>query len=217
VTERGAFITLEGAEGVGKTTSLAAAQDCLRQLGVDVCLTREPGGTSLGETIREWILHGDHGALSAEVEALLMFAARAQHVDEIILPALTAGRWVLCDRFSDATFAYQGGGRGADRAFLQQLADGVQRGLQPDLTILLDAPVEVGLGRIAGRAHDHFEREQRDFFERVRASYLARAAAEPARFRVLDATQPQEAVIERIRRELIEFAERFRMGHSEAE
>ena len=206
---RGAFITIEGAEGVGKSSSLAATEACLREAGVTVRVTREPGGTRLGELLREWILHGDHGALSAEVEALLMFAARAQHLDEVIRPAMAAGEWVLCDRFSDATFAYQGGGRGADMTFLGQLEQGVQRGLKPDLTILLDAPVGVGMARIADREHDHFEREQLDFFERVRASYLERAAAEPDRFRLVDASQPQADVIAAITREVRSFIGHF--------
>ena len=149
MTPHGAFITIEGAEGVGKSSSLAATEQYLKDLGVTVLITREPGGTPLGETIRDWILHGDHGALSAEVEALLMFAARAQHLEHVIRPALAAGKWVICDRFSDATFAYQGGGRGADMTFLQHLAEGVQRGLEPDLTLLLDAPDTLDAGRIS--------------------------------------------------------------------
>lgn len=206
---RGAFITIEGAEGVGKTTSLTATEECLRAAGIGVRLTREPGGTALGEMLREWILHGEHGPLSAEVEALLMFAARAQHLDEVIRPALAAGEWVVCDRFTDATFAYQGGGRGADMVFLDQLASGVQQGLNPDLTVLLDAPVGIGMARIADRAHDHFEREQLDFFDRVRACYLQRAAAEPARFRIIDASQPQDAVIATITDVIRDFAAEF--------
>ena len=206
---RGAFVTIEGAEGVGKTTSLAATEQCLREAGISVRLTREPGGTALGEMLREWILHGEHGRLSAEVEALLMFAARAQHLDEVIRPALAAGNWVVCDRFTDATFAYQGGGRGADMTFLEQLASGVQQGLRPDLTVLLDAPVDVGMARIADRAHDHFEREQHEFFDRVRSCYLERAAAEPDRFRVVDASQPQDDVIAAIANVVRDFASRF--------
>jgi dTMP kinase len=154
-------------------------------------------------------LHGEHGPLSAEVETLLMFAARAQHLDEVIRPALAAGQWIVCDRFTDATFAYQGGGRGADSTFLEQLAAGVHRGLNPDLTLLLDAPVDVGMARIADRAHDHFEREQLDFFERVRAVYLQRAAVEPERFRIIDASQAQPQVIGAITREVLDFAAGF--------
>ena len=173
---RGAFISLEGIEGVGKSTNVAFTADTVRAAGYDVVTTREPGGTRLGESVRDWILNGDHGQLSAEIEALLMFAARARHLDEVIRPALAAGRWVVCDRFTDATFAYQGGGRGASRNLLDALRREVQKGLEPDLTLLLDAPLDVGARRIAERTPDHFEREQRPFFERVRASYLSLAA-----------------------------------------
>jgi dTMP kinase len=186
----GAFITLEGAEGVGKSTNAAFVANALRARGIEVVTTREPGGTELGEKVRSWVLDGDHGALTADVEALLMFAARAHHLERVIRPALAAGRWVVCDRFSDATFAYQGGGRGADGAFLDTLRDAVQRGLAPDLTLLLDAPPAVGRRRIASRAPDHFEREQQAFFERVRTGYLALAAAEPRRIKTIDAARP---------------------------
>jgi dTMP kinase len=187
MSARGAFITLEGGEGVGKSTNLSFVADYLRARGIEVVATREPGGTPLGETIRHWILHGEHGALSAEVEALLMFAARAQHLETVIAPALFAGRWVVCDRFTDATFAYQGSGRGAEPRLLDALESGVQRGLQPDLTLLLDAPLEVGRRRIAARKPDHFEREQDSFFQRVRAGYLDRAKRDPERIAVVDA------------------------------
>jgi len=200
---RGAFITLEGGEGVGKSTSLGVIATYLDSRGVEVLTTREPGGTPLGETIRRWILEGDHGALSAEVETLLMFAARAQHLDAVIRPALAAGKWVVCDRFSDATFAYQGGGRGADVGLLAALETGVQRGLEPDLTLLLDAPPEVGRRRIATRgAPDHFERERAPFFERVRRAYLERAQRDPKRVRVVDAAQTPERVQRDIIREI---------------
>ena len=187
---RGAFISLEGVEGVGKSTNVAFTADAVRRLGFDVVTTREPGGTSLGERVREWILNGDHGKLSAEIEALLMFAARARHLDEVIRPALAAGRWVVCDRFTDATIAYQGGGRGASRGLLDALRAEIQKGLEPDLTLLLDAPLEVGASRIGDRKPDHFEREQRPFFERVRAAYLALAAQHPERIKIVDAAMP---------------------------
>jgi len=200
---RGAFITLEGGEGVGKSTSLGVIAAHLESRGLEVLATREPGGTPLGETIRRWILDGDHGALSAEVEALLMFAARAQHLDAVIRPALAAGKWVVCDRFTDATFAYQGGGRGADARLLAALEAGVQRGLVPDLTLLLDAPPEVGRRRIETRgAPDHFERERAPFFERVRQAYLDRARHDPKRIRIVDAGQTPERVQRDIIREL---------------
>ena len=191
---RGAFITLEGVEGVGKSTNLAFVERRLRTLGKDVLLTREPGGTPLGEKVRHWILLEEHGTLSADVEALLMFAARAHHLDRVIRPALAAGRWVVCDRFTDATIAYQGGGRGADPTLLDGLKTAVQRGLEPDLTLLLDAPLDVSFGRITARPPDHFEREDQGFFERVRKAYLRLAAAHPNRIRVIDAAQPLSAV-----------------------
>ena len=199
---RGAFVTLEGGEGVGKSTNLAFAARYLESRRIDVLTTREPGGTPLGETIRTWILDGDHGALSAEIEALLMFAARAQHLDAVIRPALAAGKWVVCDRFTDATFAYQGGGRGADARLLDALETGVQGGLEPDLTLLLDAPPEVGRRRIAARTPDHFERERAPFFERVRRGYLDRAKRNPKRIKIIDATAPLERVRDDIVRQL---------------
>lgn len=206
---RGAFVTLEGGEGVGKSTNLAFVADRLRAAGRDVLTTREPGGTPLGERIRGWILEGDHGHLSAEVEALLMFAARAQHLEQIIRPALAAGHWVVCDRFTDATFAYQGAGRGASAELLRGLRAEVQRGLEPDLTLLLDAPLDVGSGRIAARVPDHFEREQRPFFERVRNAYLDLAAKDPGRIKIVDAAQPLDAVQRQIAGELEQLVARF--------
>jgi len=191
---RGAFISLEGVEGVGKSTNVAFTAERVRSAGFEVVTTREPGGTPLGERVRDWILNGDHGALSPETEALLMFAARSRHLDEVIRPALAAGRWVVCDRFTDATFAYQGGGRGASRTLLAALETEIQKGLRPDLTLLLDAPLDVGASRIGDRTLDHFEREQRPFFERVRAEYLARAAHDPARIKTIDAAQPLQQV-----------------------
>ena len=206
---RGAFITFEGTEGVGKSTLGERAFELLRDAKLDVLVTREPGGTALGEQIRHWILEGEHESLSAEVEALLMFAARGYHLDTVIRPALAAGRWVLCDRFTDATYAYQGGGRGMSRDILDTLKEAVQGDLAPDLTILLDAPIEVGLGRIANREQDHFEREDGSFFERVRQSYLELAAMDPQRIAVVDATLPLEEVWVRVRDALSRFIERF--------
>lgn len=191
---RGGFISLEGIEGVGKSTNVAFTADTVRSAGFDVVTTREPGGTTFGEQVREWILNGDHGRLSTEIEVLLMFAARARHLEEVIRPALAAGRWVICDRFTDASFAYQGGGRGASRALLDSLKNEIQRGLEPDLTLLLDAPLDVGASRIGNRKLDHFEREQRPFFERVRRAYLALAAEQPGRIKIIDAAQPLEGV-----------------------
>jgi dTMP kinase len=207
---RGAFITLEGGEGVGKSTNLEFVATSLRGLGLDVITTREPGGTPLGERVRSWILEGDHGRLSAEVEALLMFAARAHHLDRVIRPALTVGRWVVCDRFTDATFAYQGGGRGANRALLNSLRAEIHAGLEPDLTLLLDAPLDVGATRMAARTLDHFEREQRPFFERVRTAYLELAAQEPDRIKVVDAARPLAAVQQQIAAQLQALVPRMR-------
>ena len=209
---RGAFITLEGVEGVGKSTLRERAQALLTQLGFRVVATREPGGTPLGEKLREWILDAEHGVLSAEVETLLMFAARGYHLDNVIRPALQRGDWVLCDRFTDATIAYQGAGRGASSALLAALKHAIHEGLEPDLTILLDAPVEIGMARIADRAKDHFEREDSAFFERVRARYLALAAEAPERFVIVDAARPIEAVWQQAAAALTRFAEGFRQS-----
>jgi dTMP kinase len=206
---RGAFITLEGIEGVGKSTSLELVADVLRAAGHAPQVTREPGGTPLGEQVREWILHAEHGRLTPETETLLMFAARAEHIADVIRPALRRGTWVVCDRFTDATYAYQGAGRGAKRELLDALADGVQGTLTPDLTLLLDAPVDVGLGRIRGREHDHFEKEQRAFFERVRQAYLTLCEAEPARIRRIDAAGGLAGVRAQIEAELDAFLSRF--------
>ena len=190
MTMRAAFVTLEGIEGVGKSTNLVFVETYLRSRGIETVTTREPGGTDLGEKIRAWVLHEDHGALSAEVEALLMFAARAHHLDRIIRPALEAGRWVICDRFTDATLAYQGAGRGASPALLEALASGIQHGVEPDLTLLLDAPLDVAFQRTRKRQPDHFEREASTFFERVRGKYLELAKHHPVRMKVIDATRP---------------------------
>jgi len=206
---RGAFITVEGVEGVGKSTCLAAIETCLRESGHSVLVTREPGGTTLGERVRELILDEHDGGLSGQVEALLIFAARARHLQRIIVPALAEGRWVVCDRFTDATYAYQGGGRGVDRHALDVMAQMVQEGLEPDLTLLLDAPVDVGLGRISEREHDRFEKEDFGFFERVRRSYLEIAALAPQRVRTINADRAFDVVIRDLLNVLEEFMARF--------
>ena len=185
----GAFITIEGLEGVGKSTCLNIIQDELSKQGYDVLITREPGGTELGEKLREWILSGEPGSLSATTEVMLMFAARSHHLEKVIRPALDKGRWVICDRFTDATFAYQGGGRGASREWLESLKKNVQGTLEPDLTLLLDAPAEVGLARISNREADYFERENKDFYRRVRDVYLKLSIAHPARIKVINAAE----------------------------
>jgi dTMP kinase len=210
----GAFITLEGIEGVGKSTLRERVEHLISQRGYTVVVTREPGGTPLGEQIREWILESEHAMLSAEVETLLMFAARGYHLDNVIRPALARGDWVLCDRFTDATFAYQGGGRGTSQALLNALKQAIQTDLEPALTILLDAPIEVGFSRIAGRAKDHFEREDRAFFERVRAAYLGLAAADQVRFRVIDAAASLEDVWCQVAAEISHFVDRFEQLHA---
>ena len=199
----GRFITVEGGEGVGKTTNLEHIRRRLAAAGHEVVLTREPGGTPVGEQIRSLLLDPANRGMSADCELLLMFAARAEHLHKVIRPALASGRWVLCDRFTDATYAYQGGGRGLDTARIRQLEDWVQQGFRPDLTLLLDVPVATGLARAAGRsAPDRFEQEERAFFERVRQAYLDRARAEPERFRIIDAAGTLEQVHRQIDRAL---------------
>jgi dTMP kinase len=185
------LVTLEGGEGAGKTTVLHALRDALAANGADVACTREPGGTPLAERIRELLLDPDHEPASPQAELLLMFASRAQHVRETILPALKRGAWVLCDRFTDSSYAYQGGGRGLDPALIAMLEREVV-GIRPGLTLLLDLGVGEGRQRARGRdlMPDRIELERDEFFERVRAAYLARAAAEPQRIRVLDASCP---------------------------
>jgi dTMP kinase len=179
------FITFEGVDGAGKSTHLEWFADALRQRGVDLLLTREPGGTPLGERLREILLNQP---MHAETEAMLMFAARREHVEQVIRPALQRGTWVISDRFSDASFAYQGGGRGVPLAKLEQLEQWVHGDLQPDLTLLFDIPIEVARQRLANNVSlDRFEQEQGEFFERVRQAYLARAAKTPQRFAVIRA------------------------------
>jgi dTMP kinase len=187
----GLFITLEGPEGAGKSTNREYLAECLRARGIEVLLTREPGGTPLAERIRELLLAPADEAMCADTELLLMFAARAQHLDTVIRPALRQGVVVLCDRFTDATYAYQGGGRGVSFERIAILEEFVQGALRPDLTLVFDLPVEVGLSRAAARGRlDRFEQEGRAFFEAVRKTYLQRAAVSPSRYRVIDAGQP---------------------------
>lgn len=188
------LLTLEGGEGAGKSTVMAALRDALLAAGEEVVCTREPGGTPLAEQIRGLLLDTHHEPLAPDTELLLMFAARAQHVAATILPALQRGAWVLSDRFTDASYAYQGAARGGDAGFIAQLEQRVV-GITPGLTLLLDVPVWVGLERARGRgAVDRIESENEDFFERVRAGYRDRAAAEPARFRIIDASEPAARV-----------------------
>ena len=185
---KGKFITLEGVDGAGKSTHLSWLVEHLRAHGRSVVQTREPGGTALGEKLRALLLHEK---MHLETEALLMFAARREHLDQVIQPALMRGDWVVCDRFTDASFAYQGGGRGLSSDKLVQLETWVQQGFHPDLTLLFDLPIEIASQRMAGagRELDRFEQEQVDFHERVRAAYLARAAQMPQRVKVIDSRE----------------------------
>ena len=202
---RGRFITLEGIEGAGKSTVAQAASEWLAGRGITVRVTREPGGTPLAERVRKIVLERGPEAVSPRAETLLMFAARSIHVENLIRPALARGEWVICDRFTDATRAYQGDGRGIDAAWIEQLAAAVHGDLQPDCTLLLDLPVEVGLSRARGRsgmAADRFEAEAVEFFERVRQGYLRIARHEPERVRVIEAAGALPSVIDQVTRAL---------------
>lgn len=197
------FITFEGGEGAGKSSNMAFVADWLRARGVDVVCSREPGGTALAEQIRELLLAPAQGDMSDGAELLLIFAARAQHLAEKIQPALAAGSWVLCDRFTDATYAYQGGGRGLSVDKIARLEQLVQDDLRPDLTLLLDLPVAVGMQRAGKRGDlDRIEQQSLDFFERIRTTYLQRAADAPERVAVVDASCELEAVQQQLQRVL---------------
>ncbi len=186
--EKPRFITLEGIEGVGKSTHVEFLSACLLDKGFDVCVTREPGGTKLGEAVREILLHGDNLEISSDAELLLMFAARSQHISNVILPSLNKGEIVICDRFTDASYAYQGGGRGIDTDKIEIIEKWVHKDLTPDLTLLFDASVETGFNRLLKRGKkDRFEEEDRDFFEKIRKVYLQRANDYPDRIKVIDA------------------------------
>ena len=206
----GRFITLEGGEGVGKSSNLEFIRRHLEAAGKSVIVTREPGGTLVGEEIRALLLDHRRDGMSADAELLLMFAARAEHMAQVIRPALGEGKWVLCDRFTDATYAYQGGGRGIAAERIAALETWAQGAFRPDLTLLLDAPIAVGMARAGKRegAADRFEREEQAFFERVRQTYLALARRYPERYRIIDAGQALAVVQERLRRELDTFLER---------
>ena len=192
MSERGKFVTFEGIDGSGKSTHIEAVAATLRARGVTPLLTREPGGTPLGESLRELVLNQP---MTRETETMLMFAARAEHLAKVIRPALAAGQWVLCDRFTDATYAYQAGGRGMDERAIAELEQWVHPDLQPGLTILFDVAPEVAAGRLAqARSADRFEAEPIAFFGAVRTMYLKRAAANPARFFIVDGAQAREVV-----------------------
>ena len=201
------FITLEGVDGAGKSTHIPFIAECVRAAGHDVVTTREPGGTKLGETLRDLLLNAP---MSHDTETLLMFAARREHLERVIRPSLARGAWVLCDRYTDATWAYQGGGHGVDAMLIAALEKGVHDDCRPDCTILFDVPPAVSRGRLAraeshGRTLDKFEREDLGFTERVRAAYLKRAHAEPGRFRVVDSSRPQDEVRDELRRIVAEW------------
>ena len=198
-TMKGKFITVEGTEGVGKTTNIQCIASWLDERGIDYISTREPGGTALGEKIRDLLLDKDNTGMAASAELLLMFAARAQHLEEKIIPALAAGTWVLCDRFTDATYAYQGFGRGLNCEHIKQLETLVQGDLHPDFTLILDIDPELGMSRVRARGElDRFESEALEFFDRVRAGYRERTNDNPSRYCLVDASSPLAVVQEHI-------------------
>lgn len=206
IAQSGIFLTIEGIEGVGKSTAMRFIQDYLTKAQISFVMTREPGGTAIAEQIRQVLLTPDaNEKMIPETELLLMFASRAQHIATLIQPNLSAGKWVVSDRYVDASYAYQGAGRGFDTAMLTTLERWVAKDLQPNLTILLDAPPAVGLARAQHRGpKDRIEQEKIDFFERVRNGYLARVKADPQRFRIIDATQSLPAVQNDLRQVLEE-------------
>ena len=198
-TTPGRFLAIEGVDGAGKSTQVPRVDEWLRRSGVKTLVTREPGGTPLGESLRALLLDPRFTGMSASAELLVMFAARAEHLDKRIVPALAGGVWVLCERFTDATFAYQGGGRDVDPERIAALEETVQGDVRPDLVLVLDVPVEVGLERSVRRgAADRFERESIEFFRRVRDVYLARAAEHPGRYAIVDAGADEETVTRRM-------------------
>ncbi|WP_428356594.1 dTMP kinase [Methyloprofundus sp.] len=202
----GRFITLEGGEGVGKTTNIAYIKSLLEEKHIPFLLTREPGGTALAENLRQLLLDKEQEAIAGQAELLMMFAARAQHIKHIIKPALELGTWVLCDRFTDATYAYQGGGRNMAVSAIQWLENFVQADLRPDLTLLLDAPIQLGMQRAEQRGKlDRFESEKMAFFAKVREAYLAIAEQQPQRVKIIDATQSLEKVQNQIKQTLTPF------------
>ena len=205
---RGKFITIEGQDGAGKSTNVTVIEAFLKHQGIDFIKSREPGGTPFGETLREVLLNSSDDSIGDTAELLLVFAARAQHIQKVIEPALADGQWVLCDRFTDATYAYQGFGRGLDVSLVEQLEASVQGELRPDLTILLDLPVAVGESRAGQRsAPDRFEQQQKSFKQRVRDGYLQLAEKQSGRIKVIDASQDIASVAKSIKTALIQFVE----------
>lgn len=201
----GKFITLEGGEGVGKSTNLVFIKEYLENHNISVVVSREPGGTLIAEKIRDLLLQKNQESLTEQAEILMVFAARAQHLNHVIIPALNAGKWVLCDRFTDATYAYQGGGRNMDLKMISWLENTIQGELRPDLTLLLDAPVDIGLNRARERGElDRFESEQKVFFEKVRSAYLEIANQQPERVKVINTDQNLSAVQEELINNLVQ-------------
>ncbi|KAF3981009.1 MAG: dTMP kinase [Methylococcales symbiont of Hymedesmia sp. n. MRB-2018] len=193
--KQGQFITVEGGDGSGKSTNLSFVKQLLEKSNINIIITREPGGTVVAEKIRKLLLDKNEETISEQAELLLIFAARAQHIHHVIKPALAQGKWVLCDRFTDSTYAYQGGGRGMDGKLIELLEHKVQSGLTPDLTLLLDIPVMIGMNRVKKRAElDRFESEKKLFFEKVRSAYLTRAENNPQQIKVIDASQSLKKV-----------------------
>ncbi|KAF3983093.1 MAG: dTMP kinase [Methylococcales symbiont of Hymedesmia sp. n. MRB-2018] len=193
--KQGQFITVEGGDGSGKSTNLSFVKQLLEKSNINIIITREPGGTVVAEKIRKLLLDKNEETISEQAELLLIFAARAQHIHHVIKPALAQGKWVLCDRFTDSTYAYQGGGRGMDGKLIELLEHKVQSGLTPDLTLLLDIPVMIGMNRVKKRADlDRFESEKKLFFEKVRSAYLTRAENNPQQIKVIDASQSLKKV-----------------------
>ncbi len=198
-SKQGLFITFEGVEGAGKTTNIEFIAEHIKKMGQDFVLTREPGGTKIGEAIREILLSKDLPEMHHDTELMLMFAARAEHVQRVILPALNKGQWVLCDRFTDASYAYQGGGRGIDTSRIASLENWVQGDLRPDVTFLFDLDADTGMSRVRSRGEtDRFEQQHINFFNKVRQHYLKMAEAEPQRYRIVNAQHDLETVQKQI-------------------
>lgn len=205
---RGKFLTIEGQDGAGKSTNINVIEAFLEQQGIDYIKSREPGGTPFGETLREVLLNSNDEKIGDAAELLVIFAARAQHIEQVIDPALAKGQWVLCDRFTDATYAYQGFGRGLDLSLIKQLESNIQKSLRPDLTILLDLPVEVGESRAGQRSSpDRFEQQKQAFKQKVRDGYIQLASEQPERIKVVDAARDIPAVASSIQSILSTFVE----------
>ncbi|MDP6123501.1 MAG: dTMP kinase [Arenicellales bacterium] len=210
--KKGMFITVEGSDGAGKTTQLNLLVDYLRSEGIEFITTREPGGTDAGELLREIVLKRTDIELSAEAEALMVFASRSQHLSQLILPTLNSGKWVISDRFTDATYAYQGGGRGIGDSKIEILEEWVQKGVKPDLTLLFDVPLEIGIDRTMSEGGDRFEDEKQEFKQLVREQYLKRARAEPQRIKIIETTASKEHAHNEVRALLKPILDQWKNG-----